>query len=218
MEYVKICGLKEPEEIILCARNGANAVGFIYNVPESPRNLKKSKLINILNHIPSKILTVIVFKPLNVSHIEKVMQDIKADYYQIHINLEFEELDKLSIEKKKKIIFAIKLNQHNRDLMINRIKKFSNNFFAFLIDNSEGHGKEIDFNLTNEFLKKTKEARLILAGGIGCENIKDVITKLNPFGIDASSSLESEKGVKDLEEVEKFLKLVKKLRKKDCEK
>ena len=44
MEYVKICGLKNKEDIKLSTEYGVNAVGFIYNVPESPRSLNKHRI------------------------------------------------------------------------------------------------------------------------------------------------------------------------------
>ncbi|KKL19945.1 hypothetical protein LCGC14_2460410, partial [marine sediment metagenome] len=33
MEYVKICGLKKYDHVQICIENGADAVGFLYNVP-----------------------------------------------------------------------------------------------------------------------------------------------------------------------------------------
>ncbi|MHA2128418.1 MAG: hypothetical protein ACW99L_00465 [Promethearchaeota archaeon] len=50
MEYVKICGLKRYEHVLLCIEYGADAVGFIYNVPESPRNLQTMELKTLLEN------------------------------------------------------------------------------------------------------------------------------------------------------------------------
>ncbi|MFX1373983.1 MAG: hypothetical protein ACFFCE_19210, partial [Promethearchaeota archaeon] len=113
MEYVKICGLKKPEEISLCAEKGANAVGFIYNVPSSPRNLKKTEINNLLNNISNEILTVVVSKPRSVDELKKIVNDIKVNYYQIHSNMNIEELRSISKELKEKIILALKLNHSN---------------------------------------------------------------------------------------------------------
>jgi len=41
------------------------------------------------------------------------------------------------------------------------------------------------------------EGRIVLAGGLGPENVRAAIDTVHPWGVDASSSLESEPGVKD---------------------
>jgi len=213
MVYVKVCGLKERNHIDLCRNNDANAVGFIYNVPSSPRNLEKSKLMNLLNDIPKKILTVVVSKPKNFLELENIMNEIDVNLYQIHSNFENAEIDEIPAELKEKIILALKVNPSNKDNVINKIKKYHDQFFAFLIDNSEGHGTEFNFNIVADIINNTKGARIIVAGGINIVNIENIIRNLNPYGIDVSSSLESEKGVKDPLKIENFLKKVNEIKK-----
>ena len=41
--------LKIKEDIKLCTDYGVKTVGFIYNVPESPRNLGKTELLELLS-------------------------------------------------------------------------------------------------------------------------------------------------------------------------
>jgi indole-3-glycerol phosphate synthase/phosphoribosylanthranilate isomerase len=47
--------------------------------------------------------------------------------------------------------------------------------------------------------------RVMLAGGLGPENVRDAIAKVRPWAVDASSSLEQEPGVKDHERVRAFV-------------
>jgi len=211
VEYVKICGLKKPEEIELCSNKGANAVGFIYNVFDSPRNLEKAEILKLLNYVPNNIFSVIVFKPENLQDIEITTKEINAELYQIHTKMELSELNPISTDLKKKIILAYKLNQKNKNQIIAIVKKYYDQFFAFLIDNSEGQGNKFDLELVKEFLDKFNGARIILAGGLDASNIKRIIKTLNPFGIDVSSSLESIKGIKDSKKIRNFLKKIKKV-------
>jgi len=205
MEYIKICGLKQYEHVLLCIKYGADAVGFIYNVPESPRNLQKIELQTLLKKINNKILTVIVLKPSSVLEIEEVINDINASYFQIHANFDVVELEKLSKEHKKKVILALKVNNANKDSMLKQINNFKDQFFALLIDNSEGRGRVLDFELVKEILKKNSETNLIIAGGISIENIEEIIKILKPHGIDISSSLESGEGIKDPYKIKNIL-------------
>lgn len=208
MEYVKICGLKEIEHIKLCGYNKADAVGFIYNVPSSPRNLEKTELLKLLNNTPKKLLTVVVFKPQNSSELKRIMNEINVDLYQVHNIFENQELDEIPTEMKEKIVLALKVNQSNKENVIKQINKYHDKFYAFLIDNSEGRGTEFNFDIVADVIYNTDKARIIIAGGINLNNIEKIIRDLKPFGIDISSSLESKKGVKDPLKIETFLKKV----------
>jgi len=211
MEYVKICGLKQYDHVQLCIDNGASAVGFIYKIPTSPRNLQISELKELLIEIRNKILTVLVIKPASILELREIMNDISASYFQVHIDFDLQELNTLSSKDKNKIILVVKVNQTNKQLVIEQINDNKSQFFAFLIDNSEGHGNELDFELVKEVVKKTDGARVIVAGGINVENIEKILDDLRPYGIDASSSLESEKGVKNSSKIKEFLDKIKKI-------
>ena len=212
MEYVKICGLKQYDHVQLCMDNGAIAVGFIYKVPSSPRNLTSIELKNMLSEIGNRILTVVVFKPTSIPELIEVMNDIPTALYQIHVNFDYRELSRLSNCRKNKIILALKVTPTNQQLIIDQINDLKSQFFAFLIDNSEGHGNEFDVELVKDILDSTRGARVIIAGGIKVENVNDIVDVLEPYGIDASSSLESEKGIKDPSKIKEFLERIKKNR------
>jgi indole-3-glycerol phosphate synthase/phosphoribosylanthranilate isomerase len=49
------------------------------------------------------------------------------------------------------------------------------------------------------------EGRIVLAGGLGPENVRDAIEAVHPWAVDAASSLESEPGVKDHARVRAFI-------------
>ena len=110
MEYVKICGLKQYDHVQLCIDNGASAVGFIYKILTSPRNLQTSELKELLIKIRNKILTVVVLKSPSILELREIMNDIPASYFQIHIEYDVQELNTLSIECRNKIILVIKAN------------------------------------------------------------------------------------------------------------
>ena len=50
--------------------------------------------------------------------------------------------------------------------------------------------------------------RVVLAGGLGPENVRDAIAAVQPWAVDASSSLESEPGIKDHARVRAYVKAV----------
>ncbi|TFF97954.1 MAG: phosphoribosylanthranilate isomerase [Promethearchaeota archaeon] len=213
MEYIKICGLKDYEDVQICKKYGATAVGFIYNVPSSPRNLKKSELNKLLEKIDNEILTVAVSQPQDISELNTFVKAIQVDYYQIHGNFSEDKLKKIPEDLKSQLILAFKLNSSNISSVIHQINIFKKEFFAFLIDNSEGHGNRLDINLVKELLINTNNKKIIIAGGISIENVEEIIKNVKPFGIDVSSSLESKKGIKDSSKIKNFLKKIEKVNK-----
>ncbi len=209
MDYIKICGLKKIEDVNICIENGATAVGFIYNVRNSPRNLEKSKLLALLKEIPEDIFTVITFRANNTAEAYNIMQEIKANLYQVHCNFNIRDLDKFSSVLKKKLIIALKVDKSSKEGIIKQINLSFDRFFAFLIDNSEGSGKDLDYELILDIRRLTAGTKIIIAGGINIDNIEPLIKNLNPYGIDVSSSLESRGGVKDPIKIKQFLEKVK---------
>jgi phosphoribosylanthranilate isomerase len=205
MEYVKICGLKNIEDIELCIEKNVIAVGFIYNVPDSPRNLNKKEINQLLKKIPKEVRMVLVFKPKTISEVIETIRNIETDLYQVHCSFNIRSLECLSKDIKKRLIVALKVNSENKSLIIQHINLSNNQFFAFLLDSSEGQGIEIDYDLILDVLKKTNGINIILAGGISLDNVERIIKILKPFGIDVSSSLESDKGIKDPNKIKKFL-------------
>jgi indole-3-glycerol phosphate synthase/phosphoribosylanthranilate isomerase len=51
------------------------------------------------------------------------------------------------------------------------------------------------------------EGRVVLAGGLGPENVRNAIAAVRPWAVDASSSLETEPGVKDHARVRAFVEI-----------
>jgi phosphoribosylanthranilate isomerase len=55
---------------------------------------------------------------------------------------------------------------------------------------------------------RTQEGRVMLAGGLGPENVRAAIEAVEPWAVDASSSLESSPGIKDHARVRAFVEAV----------
>lgn len=212
MDYIKVCGLKEIDHIKLCIEGGATAIGFIFNVPLSPRNLQKNQLVELIEQIPNRIKTVITFKAETFNEVKFIIKEIDADLYQVHCDFDIRELYKLPNDMKKKIIIALRLDASNKDSIIQEINHGHNQFYAYLLDNSEGHGTKFDYETFLDVLQRSFGKKIIIAGGINFENVEDYIKTLKPFGIDVSSSLESEKGVKDPIKIKRFLEKINKIK------
>ena len=65
-----------------------------------------------------------------------------------------------------------------------------------------GNSKTFDWNVLN-YLETEKP--WFLSGGINTKNIKEIIADINPLGIDLSSGVEKELGIKDNHIINNFM-------------
>jgi phosphoribosylanthranilate isomerase len=47
--------------------------------------------------------------------------------------------------------------------------------------------------------------RIVLAGGLGPDNVRDAVAAVRPWAVDASSSLESSPGIKDHDKIRRYV-------------
>ena len=82
---IKICGIRSPEEIELAALYGADAVGFITEVPvESPRKLDSETAASLVSKVPKCLDSVLVIMPENSTRALDLIEKVKPDIVQIH--------------------------------------------------------------------------------------------------------------------------------------
>ena len=74
----------------------------------------------------------------------------------------------------------------------------------FMHDTSRGSGKTEVFPSYPDKIKK----RLILSGGLNCDNVVTVVKNFSPAGVDVSSGVEKIRGVKDIKLMERFIREV----------
>jgi Phosphoribosylanthranilate isomerase len=91
---VKICGIRSPEEIKLAALYGADAVGFITEVPvESPRKLDSETAASLISKVPGHLNSVLVIMPENSAKALELIEKVNPDIVQIHSVLSLSELE-----------------------------------------------------------------------------------------------------------------------------
>ena len=77
--------------------------------------------------------------------------------------------------------------------------------FDYKPENNElpgGNAKSFDWNIIKN-LKTDKP--WLLSGGINTDNIQTITREINPFGVDLSSGVEKELGIKDNDTINNFM-------------
>jgi len=209
---VKICGLTSQEQALQVAKLGANAIGII-SVEESPRYISaeiKKNIFTTLERLYPKIARVSVVQNCPI---DSIIQNFLGKPSETIIQLHGDEDIDYCKEIREKIpnIGLWKAFRIKTEKDIDKIKPFEDFVDAILLDswNKEtygGSGKKIK----STYLKNLQFSKpWWLAGGISIEWIDEILTNIQPDGLDISSSIEISPGLKDIkktEEVFKFLK------------
>ena len=197
----KICGISDPKTLtyIVDHPHPPQFVGFIVNWKASSRYVELDRLKELLNIDKKKSKYVAVIVKNDVSTLEKI-KDLPFDYYQMY-DCTPEEIFKIKEKYNKKIIAALTI-KNKED--VRKYKDYENISEIILFD-SKGYEKSMSFdhNLLDEVDNHTEK---MIAGNIKIEDVTNFKNK--HYILDVSGSLESSKGVKDINKIDKFLNTV----------
>ena len=201
MKGSKICGISDLTTLnyIINHPYSPKYIGFIVNFLRSPRFVKFDKLTELLNVDKKNCkFTAVLVKP-NLDILEKI-KDLPFDYYQIY-DCTLEEIQLIKNDYNKKIIVALTISDQKD---IKKYKEFEKIADILLFD-SKGYDQSESFN--HELLKNVNTLKpIMIAGDIKTDDL--IRFKDKPYLIDISGHLESKKGIKDLNKIDKFLNTV----------
>ena len=202
---VKICGMTNLNDVKVAVDGGVDAVGFIF-YKKSPRSVTMQTVREIVLELPPFVDSVGVFVDETAEQINKIADRCNLDRVQLH----GDESPAFCKKIRRRVIKAIRVKD------IQSLKKLSDYpVSSFLLDTfSEdqygGTGKVFDWNLA---FPAKKYGPIILAGGLTPNNVRQAIQRIQPYGVDVCSGVESQPGIKDHQKMQAFLKNVKAERK-----
>ena len=198
---IKVCGLTVPEEAAQCAALGADAIGVVF-YPPSPRNVSLDQARLIREALPDHVPTVGVFVDPTWEQLDQAIQHCRLGGVQLQ-GAETPELVKRLKGRGDvrvfKVLFAL------RTPFIAEAERYAPH--AFLVECGQGklpggNARAWDWSAARDLVRLHPT---ILAGGLDADNAGQAIGSCLPDAVDASSSLESVPGRKDLEKVGRFI-------------
>lgn len=203
---VKICGLTNLKDALLAEELGADMLGFIF-YPKSSRYLFPAKAAAIISRLSPFTRKVGVFVNEKPEKVLRIARKLKLDFVQLS-----GEESPAFVKKIQREFPVIKAFRVGEDFKLSTVKDSPANLR--LVDSSVGgfyggSGRSFDWKKIS-FLKG--DSRLVLAGGLGAENIREAYEKLRPAAVDLTSSVEFRPGKKDPAKLKKFFEVVNELR------
>ena len=197
----KICGISDSKTLnyIINHQYPPQFIGFICNYSKSKRYVQFDKLVKLIDVDKKNISFVAVLVNPNDLFLEKI-KNLNFDYYQLY-DVSPEKTQKIKKIYNKKIITSLAI-ENKKD--VEKYKGYQNDSEIINFD-SKGYEQSIGFD--HELLKDIPSSiDKMIAGNIKIEDIPNF--KNTSYIIDVSGALENEKGVKDINKIDKFLNSV----------
>ena len=194
VELIKICGITRAEDAEAAVAAGASAIGFVF-WPDSPRRVG----LEVAKQIASttKVTTVGVFVDQPADEVNAIAEAVGLDVVQLHGIESVDYARAITRPVWKALTLDAPIDAWPADITI-------------LLDAHDpirrgGTGKTIDWKRAAGIAQRRK---VILAGGLKPENVGDALAQVQPYGIDVSSGVEQEPGIKDVERLKALFEAV----------
>ncbi|HVS31338.1 MAG TPA: phosphoribosylanthranilate isomerase [Thermoanaerobaculia bacterium] len=202
MTRIKICGLTREEDALLCAGHGADFLGFIF-VPSTPRYVEPERAAEIASKVrerenPPSIVGV--FRDSSVGYIGEIASLIGLDLVQLQGSEPDEDVRSLGLP----VIKTYRVGETLPDTTAHSSAEWVL-FDTYDERRAGGTGRRFDWSLLSNY-PRTKP--FFLSGGLSPDNVGAAISLVRPDGIDLSSGVEAEPGIKDHAKVARFFERI----------
>ncbi len=197
---VKVCGMRDAENICEVEALGIDLMGFIF-WPKSSRYVSERPA-----YLPTKCKRVGVFVDEDIETLKRIADDYALDFIQLHGH---ESADYCAQLKGLKLIKAISVSGQDD---IATYKTYEGLVDYFLFDTKcpsvGGSGQQFDWSVLSAYDGNTP---FLLSGGIGPDDAEVLTSHFSPLtskkcvGIDLNSRLEIAPGLKDINKLKDFL-------------
>ena len=200
IQNLKICGISDPEtlDFILNHPHPPKFIGFITNYKKSKRYVEYQNLKNLINvgKKQTNFVSVLV-SPTN--ELLGKIRDLNFDYFQLY---DVDPIRTFEIKKKYEIKIISALTISNKE-DVDRYKDYLEISDIILFD-SKGYHRSESFD--HKLLEQVpNEVNKMIAGNIQIDDIPNLKNK--DFIIDLSGSIENNEGKKDINKIDRLLKL-----------
>ena len=194
---LKVCGLKDPENIRQVAALKPDYMGFIF-YPESKRFVGDDFVMPTFS---PEIKKVGVFVNASASFIIDKVDEHKLDLIQLHGDETSEFCEVLN-----HIVPVIKAFGLDETFEFENLESYKSKCTYFLFDTKTkkygGSGKQFDWKILEKY---DNSVPFFLSGGVGIEEIEKVqCSKFKVYGADVNSKFENDFGLKDIEKLKKI--------------
>jgi phosphoribosylanthranilate isomerase len=203
--FVKVCGITTPEDGLLAAEAGADAVGFVFH-PMSPRRVEPARAAAIADALPPLVARVGVFVDATRDEMTRVADEVGLDVLQLHGDEPPEALEGLPRRALKAVRVGAGFNPEDALRYRAAAGVLVDTRLADQTARPGGTGTAFDWTLVGGL--RDQVGFLMLAGGLTPDNVAEAIAEVRPHAVDVSSGVERLPGRKEPARVKAFVEAV----------
>jgi phosphoribosylanthranilate isomerase len=186
--WVKVCGLTTPTAVAAAVDAGVDAVGFVF--AESKRKVTPQRAAELARDVPEHIVRVAVMLHPSQQDLDAVWSGFQPNILQTDI----EDLASLQIPRGLAVVPVVRAG---------RALPHALPTLLLFEGPVSGTGTTTDWSAAAQLASRTN---VILAGGLKPSNVAAAISAARPFGVDVSSGVEAEPGLKDPAKIHEFVR------------
>lgn len=188
--FIKICGMTSPSAVVAAVECGVDAIGFVF--APSPRRLTPAQAAEYALQAPPDLLRVAVTWHPSQQLIDEILEILQPDILQTDVT-DFASLD---LPGELSVLPVLRAGSELPSVLPPRL---------LFEGPASGTGTATDWRAASALAKRTE---LVLAGGLNASNVAEAMARVQPFGVDVSSGVESAPGLKDARRMAEFVTAV----------
>ena len=198
---VKVCGVTNLPDALAAVEAGADVLGFMF-YEQSPRCISVPAAEEIIRQLPPLVTKAGVFVNAPEDFVLRAIGDCGLDLLQFH----GDETPRYCVQFGLMCMKAFRIRNAES---LKALPDFPTDAWlldVFVADKFGGTGEKFNWDLAMEAKKFGRP--IFLAGGLTPENVADAVRRVDPFGVDVSSGVESSPGRKDHAKLRAFIQAV----------
>ena len=206
----KICGITTPEALDAAIAGGAEYIGLVFYA-KSPRHLDVAKAKGLAERARGKAKIVALTADADDATLNEIVDEVAPDILQLHGKETPDRVAAIKQQFGRDVIKAIAVATANDAA---RARAYAGIADLILFDAKAppgaalpgGNGRTFDWHALDGVAEALP---FMLSGGLDPDNVVDAIALTHPRAVDVSSGVESAPGIKDPEQIRRFLLAVK---------
>jgi len=195
---IKVCGNTAVDTAMVAVNAGADMLGFIM-VAGTPRTVTAARARAIAAEMPPDVDLVGVFADRPIGDVAEIAAEVGFTVVQLHGEETWEDAAALDLP----VIKGRRLESAGAAARVSWPPGGLLLVDAHRPDLRGGTGQVFPWEWAEDL---ALHYRLMVSGGLHAGNVGDAVRHLWPWGVDASSRLESSPGVKDPERVREYVR------------
>lgn len=195
---VKICGLREADQIGAAVRAGAAYVGFVF-FPKSPRNLAPAEAAALAATVPPGVAKVGLVVDMDDAALNALLADVPLDMLQLHGR---ETPERVAEVRRLTGLPVMKAVGIGSEADLPALEAYGRVADQLLVDAKPPPGADLPGGNAVPFDWRLIAGRRwpvpwMLAGGLTPENVAEAVRLTGARQVDVSSGVEIAPGIKD---------------------